>query len=164
MPSSAPRLKIDNTRALGAEVVLYDREAGEDRDAIGRQIAKDRDLHLIKPFDNHYVIAGQGTTGLEIAGQAADMGLTQAEVLTCCGGGGLTAGIALALEAKAPAMTVRPVEPVGFDDVTRSLQAGDDPVQYPAYGQYLRRDCHPCAGGYNLSDPQTSVRPWDRGA
>ena len=124
MPSSAPRLKIDNTRALGAEVVLYDREAGEDRDAIGRQIAKDRDLHLIKPFDNHYVIAGQGTTGLEIAHQAADMGLTQAEVLTCCGGGGLTAGIALALEAKAPAMTVRPVEPVGFDDVTRSLQAG----------------------------------------
>ncbi len=66
MPSDAPQLKINNTKALGAEVVLYDR-ATEDRDAIGEQLATTRDLTLIKPFDNEMVIAGQGTTGLEIA-------------------------------------------------------------------------------------------------
>ncbi|MEC3861411.1 threonine/serine dehydratase [Mesobacterium sp. TK19101] len=123
MPSDAPAMKIDNTRALGAEVVLYDR-ATEDRDEIGDRISSDRGLTLIKPFDEPQVVAGQGTCGLEIAEQAAELGITEAEVLVCCGGGGLTSGIALALEAHAPAMTVRPVEPEGFDDVKRSLQAG----------------------------------------
>ena len=123
MPSDAPKLKIDNTRALGAEVVLYDRET-EDRDAIGGAIAQDRGLTLIKPFDEPEVIAGQGTAGLEIAAEAAAMGITKAEVLVCCGGGGFTSGIALALEAEAPDMRVRPVEPEGFDDVKRSLISG----------------------------------------
>ncbi|MGP3695813.1 threonine ammonia-lyase [Rhodobacter sp. NSM] len=123
MPSDAPRLKIENTRALGAEVVLYDR-ATEDRDAIGARLAEERDLTLIRPFDEPLVIAGQGTTGLEIAEQAAEAGVTTADVLTCCGGGGLTAGIALALEARAPGLRVRPVEPSGFDDTARSLAAG----------------------------------------
>lgn len=123
MPSDAPALKIANTKALGAEVVLYDR-ATEDRDVIGAQIAQDKGLTLIRPFDEPQVIAGQGTTGLEIAAQAAAAGVTQADVLVCCGGGGLTAGIALALEADAPGMRVRPVEPQGFDDVARSLRSG----------------------------------------
>jgi threonine dehydratase len=123
MPSDAPRLKIDNTRALGAEVVLYDR-ASEDRDAIGASLADERGLTLIKPFDAPQVIAGQGTTGLEIAAQAKEMGITEAEVLVCCGGGGLTSGIALALERHAPNMQVRPIEPEGFDDVRRSLLSG----------------------------------------
>ena len=123
MPSDAPKLKIDNTRALGAEVVLYDR-ATEDRDAIGDALAAERGLTLIKPFDEPQVIAGQGTAGLEIAAQAAELGVTEAEVLVCCGGGGFTAGIALALEAEAPDMKVRPVEPEGFDDVKRSLATG----------------------------------------
>ena len=70
------------------------------------------------------MIAGQGTTGLEIAEDAHALGIDGAEVLTCCGGGGLSSGIALALEADAPGMRVRPVEPAGFDDVTRSLAAG----------------------------------------
>ena len=78
MPADAPRLKIDNTRALGAEVVLYDR-ATEDRDAIGAALAKSRGLTLIKPFDKAMVIAGQGTTGLEIAEQAAEVA-TEPEV------------------------------------------------------------------------------------
>jgi threonine dehydratase len=125
MPADAPQLKIANTRALGAEVVLYDRAAGEDRDAIGHQLAKDRGLTLIKPYDEPEVIAGQGTTGLEIAEQAAAEGVTQADVLVCCGGGGLTSGVALALEAVAPGLRVRPVEPEGFDDVSRSLQSGE---------------------------------------
>jgi threonine dehydratase len=123
MPSDAPAVKIDNTRALGAEVVLYDR-ATEDRDAIGDRLAAERGLTLIRPFDEPLVIAGQGTAGLEIAEQAAELGVTRADVLVCCGGGGLASGIALALEAKAPAMRVRPVEPEGFDDVARSLATG----------------------------------------
>lgn len=124
MPSDAPQLKQDNTRALGAEVVLYDRH-NEDRDAIGQRIAAERGLVLIKPFDDPRVIAGQASCGLEIAEQAARLGLSEATVLVCCGGGGLTSGIALALEARAPGFTVRPVEPEGYDDVTRSLATGE---------------------------------------
>ena len=123
MPEDAPKTKIDNTRALGAEVVLYDREH-EDRDEIGARISQERDLILIKPFDEPEVIAGQGTCGLEIAEQAAKLGIADADVLVCCGGGGLTSGIALALEQDAPNMRVRPVEPEGFDDVCRSLISG----------------------------------------
>ncbi len=123
MPSDAPRLKIENTRALGAEVVLYDR-ATEDRDAIGERMSQERGLTLIKPFDEPQVIAGQGTTGLEIAEQARAEGIDTADVLVCCGGGGLTSGIALALEAEAPGLRARPVEPKDFDDTTRSLAAG----------------------------------------
>jgi len=123
MPSDAPALKIANTKALGAEVVLYDRD-GESRDAIGAAMSKARGLTLIKPYDEPEVIAGQGTVGLEIAAQAAEHGVTEAEVIVCCGGGGLTSGIALSLEADAPAMLVRPVEPEGFDDVARSLKDG----------------------------------------
>ncbi|WP_299860294.1 threonine/serine dehydratase [uncultured Hoeflea sp.] len=123
MPSDAPRMKIGNTRALGAEVVLFDR-ATEDRDAIGARLAAERGLTLIKPYDEPLVIAGQGTCGLEIAEQASENGIAQADVLVCCGGGGFASGIALALEADAPGLRVRPVEPEGFDDVTRSLQSG----------------------------------------
>lgn len=124
MPQDAPRMKIENTRALGAETVLYDRVAGEDRDAIGSKIASERGLTLIKPFDNAEVIAGQGTAGLEIASQAKAAGVTKADVIVCCGGGGFTSGIALALEAEAPDMRVFPAEPEQFDDVARSLAAG----------------------------------------
>ncbi|MFD3191170.1 threonine/serine dehydratase [Sedimentitalea sp. HM32M-2] len=124
MPSDAPKTKIDNTRALGAEVILYDR-ANEDRDAIGDRLAAERGLTLIKPFDEPQVIAGQGTVGLEIAEQATAAGVTVGDVLVCCGGGGLTSGIALALEGHAPGLRVRPVEPEGFDDVTRSLASGE---------------------------------------
>ena len=123
MPADAPRMKIANTRALGAEVLLYDR-ANDDRDALGAHHATTRGLTLIKPYDDPQVIAGQGTTGLEIAAQAATEGVTHADVLVCCGGGGLTSGIALALQANAPGLRARPCEPAGFDDVTRSLATG----------------------------------------
>ena len=123
MPSDAPQLKIANTRAYGAEVVLYDR-ANEDRDAIGEKLSKERGLTLIKPFDDAQVIAGQGTAGLEIAEQAKAEGIETADVFVCCGGGGLTSGIALALAANAPNLRARPAEPVGFDDVARSLEVG----------------------------------------
>ena len=124
MPKDAPAIKIDNTRALGAEVVLYDRAGGESREALGDALQSERGLTLIRPYDEPQVIAGQGTCGLEIAEQAAVLGIEEAEVLVCCGGGGFTSGIALACEADAPGLKVRPVEPEGFDDVKRSLLSG----------------------------------------
>jgi len=123
MPRDAPAIKIANTRALGAEVVLYDRTR-EDRDALGAALAAERGLELIQPFDHAQVIAGQGSVGLEIAEQARAEGVDEAQVLVCCGGGGLTSGIALALERQAPQMQVRTVEPEGFDDVAQSLATG----------------------------------------
>jgi threonine dehydratase len=123
MPSDAPKVKIDNTRSYGAEVVLYDR-ATEDRDVIGARIAEVRGLTLIRPYDDMQVIAGQGTVGLEIAAQAAEAGITTADVLVCCGGGGLSSGTALALKAHAPGLRVRTCEPEGFDDMARSLASG----------------------------------------
>ena len=123
MPADAPRMKIDNTRDLGAEVVLYDR-ATENRDALGDAISAQRGLTLIRPYDDAQVIAGQGTVGLEIARQAAAEGVVRADVLVCCGGGGLTSGIAVALADRAPGMRARPAEPAGFDDVARSLASG----------------------------------------
>lgn len=123
MPSDAPAVKIANTRAYGAEVVLYDR-ATEDRDAIGARLAEARRLTLVRPYDDPQVIAGQGTVGLELAEQSVASGVAEAPVLVCCGGGGLSAGIALALEAYAPGLTVRTAEPQGFDDMARSLASG----------------------------------------
>ncbi len=150
MPADAPALKLANTRALGAEVVTYDRMT-EDRDVLGARLAEDRGLVLIKPFDNEMVIAGQGTCGLEIAAQAAEAGIDTATVLTCCGGGGLTAGVALALEARAPGMTVRPVEPVGFDDVARSLATGQICRNARMGGSICDAIVTPCPG--NLTFP-----------
>ena len=123
MPADAPAVKIENTRALGAEVILYDRET-EDRDEIGARLSQERNLTLIKPYDAEMTIAGQGTVGLEIAEDMTALGVTEADVMVCCGGGGLTSGIALALAADAPGLRARPAEPEGFDDVTRSLQSG----------------------------------------
>ncbi|MFV0476173.1 MAG: threonine/serine dehydratase [Pikeienuella sp.] len=123
MPSDAPQAKIMGTRGYGAEVVLYDRWK-ESREEIGAALAEERGLTLIKPYDEPMVIAGQGTCGLEIAAQAAEAGATRADVLVCCGGGGLTAGVALALEAAAPGLRARPAEPEGFDDTARSLRSG----------------------------------------
>lgn len=146
MPGDAPRAKIEGTRSWGAEVVLYDR-ARDDRDAMGARVAGERGFALIPPYDHPEVIAGQGTTGLEIAEQAREEGIEAAEVLVCCGGGGLSAGIALALAAEAPGLRVRTAEPEGFDDTARSLAAGErvanapggatlcDAIMTPAPGQ-----------------------------
>lgn len=123
MPSDAPQIKISNTRAYGAEVVLYDRATG-DRDRLGAEIAERRGLTLIRPYDDPQVIAGQGTLGLEIAEQAAEANVESADVLVCCGGGGLSAGVALALSERAPGLRVRTCEPEGFDDMARSLASG----------------------------------------
>ena len=145
MPSDAPLTKTTNTKALGAEVIVYNRKS-ENRDQIGAQIAAQRKLTLIKPFDNTNVIAGQGTCGLEIAAQAKEVGVGEADVLVCCGGGGFVSGIALALEADAPKMRVRPVEPVGFDDVIRSLAAGKRLSNPSTTGSICDAIISPCPG------------------
>ncbi|WP_424965589.1 threonine ammonia-lyase [Dinoroseobacter sp. S375] len=123
MPRDAPAIKAETTRALGAELVFYDR-ATENREEIGAALMEARGLTLIPPYDHPQVMAGQATTGLEIAEQAAEVGVDTADVLVCCGGGGLSAGTALALADTAPDLRVRTVEPEGFDDMARSLAAG----------------------------------------
>lgn len=124
MPSTAPRVKIDSTRAYGAEVILYD-PAGEDRDAIAERVERERGLALIRPFDAFDVICGQGTVGLELAEQAAALGLEIDELLCPCGGGGLIGGIATAMAACSPTTRLFCVEPEHFDDTRRSLAAGE---------------------------------------
>jgi threonine dehydratase len=124
MPGDAPRAKIDNTRGYGAEVVTYDRRT-EDREAIAAEISERTGATLIPPYDHPWTIAGQGTVGLEIAGQCAARGIVPDAVLVCCGGGGLTAGIATALADRLPATRVCAVEPAGYDDTRRSLASGE---------------------------------------
>lgn len=133
MPRDAPAAKIAGTRRYGAEIVLYDRD-GESREEIGAALQAERGLTLIRPYDEPLVIAGQGTAGLEIAEQAGAEGVARADVLVCCGGGGLSSGVALALADRAPGLRVRTVEPEGFDDVARSLASGRREVNAAASG------------------------------
>ena len=123
MPKDAPKLKIENTKSLGAKVVLYDR-LNENREALGLKISNDNKLTQIKPYDEPLVIAGQGTCGLEIATQSKQLNIVDSDVIVCCGGGGLTSGIALALEQEAPKLKVRTAEPLNFNDVALSLKNG----------------------------------------
>ena len=124
MPSDAPRVKMSNTLALGAEVVEYDRER-ESRETIAARLAAERGAVLVPSYDDPDIIAGQGTVGLEIAEQAAQLGMPPEEVVVCCSGGGLVAGTALAIRASVPSARVWAAEPAEFDDHRRSLAAGE---------------------------------------
>jgi threonine dehydratase len=124
MPADAPRAKIEGTRALGAEVVLYDR-VRQDREAIAAAICAERSATLVKPFDDPGIIAGQGTVGLEIAEDAGRFGVTLDAVLAPCSGGGLVSGVALALKESGITARVHSVEPENFDGMRRSLAAGE---------------------------------------
>ena len=123
MPRDAPRPKRERTEALGAEVVLYDR-AREDREAIARGIADQRGATLVPPYDDPLIIAGQGTTGREIVEDLAADGVIPDVVIVNASGGGLTAGIALAVKARAPDARLYTAEPQGFDDHARSFRTG----------------------------------------
>ncbi len=123
MPQDAPQTKIERTRRSGADVVLYDRATG-DRDRIVADIIKKKGGVFVHPFENPNVIAGQGTVGLEIAEDLKASGLSADRVLVCTGGGGLTAGVALAINHHFPEANIHPVEPEGFDDYRRSLISG----------------------------------------
>lgn len=126
MPSDAPKVKIDNTRALGGEVVLYDR-LNEDREAIGARIVGERGLALVKPFDDPLIIAGQGTAGLELADDVDGLDIA----FVPASGGGLASGVALALTSRFPGVKVYGVEPEGHDDLARSLASGKREVNAP---------------------------------
>src|SRR6185312_9554955 len=122
MPADAPRAKIAGTRAFGADIVTYDRRT-DDREAIAAKFCAERGAPLIKPYDDPGVMAGQGTAGLEIAEDAARFGVTFDVAAAPCSGGGLVTGVALALKGAGVAAPVRPVEPVNFDGMKRSLVA-----------------------------------------
>jgi threonine dehydratase len=124
MPRDAPRAKLENTRRLGGEVITYDRNT-ENREQIANAMALERGSIIVPPFDHPHIIAGQGTVGLEIVEQSAELGLTPDQVLINCGGGGLTAGSSVALKARLPNVGVYPVEPEEFDDTARSLECGE---------------------------------------
>src|SRR4051794_12477651 len=123
MPSDAPRPKRERTAAFGAEVVLYDREK-EDREAIARGIAEKRGATLVPPYDDPFIIAGQGTAGREIMEDLTAAGLTPDVVVIGASGGGLAAGISLAIKARAPDAKIYTAEPEGFDDTARSFRSG----------------------------------------
>ena len=121
MPSDAPKLKIEGTRAQGAEIILYDRHT-EDRVAIAGRIGTETGATVVPSFDDPHIVAGQGTIGLEILDQLKEAGASPpAQIIVNCGGGGLSAGIALAC----PDADLVPVEPEGWDDMKRSLEQGE---------------------------------------
>jgi threonine dehydratase len=123
MPADAPAIKRAATRRWGAEIHPFDRHA-VDRDALAAELAAARGATVIPPFDHPHVIAGQGTLAVELVEDAKAQGLALDALAVCTGGGGLIAGCALAMEALAPDAEVWAVEPEGWDDTRRSLEAG----------------------------------------
>lgn len=144
MPFDAPAIKRERTLALGAEIISYDRYK-EDREEIGRGLASERGAVLVPSYDDPDIIAGQGTVGLEIAQDATKLDAELGAVLVCCGGGGLSAGIATALAVRAPGARVFTVEPEAFDDTARSLLTG-------------RRETNP-ADAHSMCDALLSPTP-----
>jgi len=144
MPADTPDIKQANTRALGAEIVTYDR-ATQSREEIAGQIARERGWVIVPPYEHPHIIAGQGTAGLEMCRQAAARGIRLDAVVVGASGGGLTAGIALAVEALSPETAVYCAEPEGFDDYRRSLESG-------------RRESNPSAAG-SICDALLSPTP-----
>ena len=131
MPADSPLTKRERTKAYGAEVVLYDRDR-EDREAIANDIAGKRGATLVRPYDDPFVIAGQGTAGREIAEDMAALGLVPDIVVAPASGGGLIAGVATAVKARFPQADVIVAEPEGYDDHALSLRVG-------------HREAHPAA-------------------
>lgn len=118
MPADAPDVKLAATRSLGAEVILYDRAGGEDREAVANALCDERGRTLVHAYADPWVIEGQASAGIEIIQQ---LGREPARIVMPCGGGGLTAGLALAC----PDAAIHPVEPEGWDDVRLSLERGE---------------------------------------
>jgi threonine dehydratase len=144
MPADAPKVKLERTRAYGAEVVLYDRER-EDREAIAAALAQRRGAALVPPFDHPDIIAGQGTVGLELGRATRVRHLRVDALYVPVSGGGLIAGCALGIKSQWPSCSVYGVEPRGFEDLAASLAAGE------------RRTCEP--GGTTLCDGLRAPTP-----
>ena len=166
MPRDAPSIKKDNTRQLGAGVVLYDRHV-DSREDIARRIAENTGALVVPSYDDPHIIAGQGTVGLELLDQAAQRELDPSQLLVCCSGGGLISGIAVAFTDKCPSTAIYSVEPEAFDDTARSLASGQretnsprarsicDALQTPTPGELTFGINQRClAGGLSVSDEQ----------
>ncbi|MFA6265627.1 MAG: threonine/serine dehydratase [Pseudolabrys sp.] len=125
MPDDAPKAKLSRTRALGAEVVTYDRAGGEDRAAIAEGIVKERGATLVPPYDDPMIIAGQGTIGVEIAEDLDRLGLKPEIVVVGASGGGLAAGVSLGIKSRAASARLFTAEPEDFDDTLRSFLRGE---------------------------------------
>ncbi|MBM37723.1 MAG: pyridoxal-5'-phosphate-dependent protein [Woeseia sp.] len=123
MPNDAPKIKIENTRRLGGEIIGYDRYSG-DREAIANEISRIHDSIIVPSYDHKKIIAGQGTVGLELAKDSISMGLPPDQVLIPCGGGGLSSGSSLALKSLLKNVEIYAVEPSNFDDTARSYKSG----------------------------------------
>lgn len=164
MPEDAPKAKIEATRSYGAEVILYNRYT-ESREDLGDRLKKERNAILVKPYDDEAVICGQGTIGIEIADQIKEQNIMPERVYCCAGGGGLVSGLAVALHETHPDLAIYSAEPDGFDDIARSLEAGEictndpnlrsicDAIVTPAPGEItfpiMRQHL---AGGASVSD------------
>lgn len=148
MPSDAPEIKRAGVIRCGGAIVDYDRMS-EDRDAVAEAVLAERGGTMIHPYNNADVIAGQGTVGMEIADDCAGYGVVPDKVLVPCGGGGLTAGIAIAMHARLPGCKVHTVEPAGFDEYARSLKSG-------------KREQNPVMGG-SVCDALLAVSPGEIG-
>lgn len=134
MPADSPAVKVEGVRSFGGEVRMYDRYT-ESREAIGEEIAASKDSVLVRPFDDPFVIEGQGTVGLEILDQAKAVGVAPLDQLVCgASGGGLIAGINLAMAALAPHTPVIAVEPKHYNDMQLSIAAGERMTHPPAPG------------------------------
>ncbi len=169
MPSDAPAIKIANTRSWGAEIVTFDR-AREDREAIARRIATERGAVVVPSYDDPHIIAGQGTVGLELMAQARGLGLIVDDVIVPASGGGLMAGVGLAVRHANPAARLFTAEPADYDDHRRSIIAGQrqhnpstanafcDALLTPTPGELtwaLNRDV--LSGGYAVSDAEVKA-------
>lgn len=124
LPRDAPAIKVAHARGYGADIVVYDREI-DDRETVARRVAREKGLRLIHPYDDPRTIAGQGTVGLEIFTQTEGRGMAPDAILLSCGGGGLAAGVATTCDLYRRAPRIVTVEPAAFDDMRRSLLAGE---------------------------------------
>lgn len=166
MPKDAPKAKIDATRSYGADVVLYNRYR-ESREDIGMALTADKNAVLIKPYDDAAVICGQGTIGIELNEQFTEQKITPERLICCAGGGGLISGLSVALHHHRPTLPIYAAEPEGFDDIARSLTAGQictndtqnrsicDAIVTPAPGEitFPIMQAH-LAAGYSVSDQE----------
>jgi threonine dehydratase len=150
MPRDAPEVKVANTRASGAEIVLYDRLT-EDREAIARGLAERDGRTPIPPYDHPWIIAGQGTIGPEVIDQAHAIGARLDAVIAPCSGGGLSSGIATAVKAISPGTQCYAAEPAGFDDLARSLASGTIQRNERLTGSFCDALLAPCPGNYTFA-------------
>jgi len=166
MPKDAPKAKVAGVKFWGGEVVYFDR-ATESREAIGQQIAREEGRVLVPPYEDPHVIAGQGTSGREAMMQLAAQGLSADHVVCCAGGGGLIAGVGLAVKAMSPNTRVWAAEPAGFDDLRHTLETGErrpnerltgsvcDAIITPIHGELTwKLNSTQLAGGLAITDDE----------